>query len=155
MPSKRTMIFNNINPLFSEYQTNRGIHQELISKVQLNISRLTTCMIALTRDKTEWLVDRCLTARQHRKVNLCQQRRGTPAQTAKDGQRDTMQDTLIYTMTMEHSITLQLHKHNNWLSNHMTYFLNIVTFAPSPTQHALFQVISFGVDALHQKTRRQ
>jgi len=35
----------------------------------------------------------CLTARQHRKVNLCQMRGEKPAQSAKDDQRDTMHNT--------------------------------------------------------------
>jgi len=42
----------------------------------------------------------CLTARQHRKANLCQLRGGKLAQAAKDGQRDTMHNTLRHTITM-------------------------------------------------------
>jgi len=51
----------------------------------------------------DWLIDWLigeLTARQHRKVNLCQLRGMKPAQSAKDGQRDTMHNTLRYTITM-------------------------------------------------------
>jgi len=47
----------------------------------------------------DWLID-CLTARQHRKDNLCQLRGGKLAQAAKDCQRDTMHNTLRYTITM-------------------------------------------------------
>jgi len=42
----------------------------------------------------------CLTARQNRKVNLCQLWGGKPAQSAKDGKRDTTHITLCYTITM-------------------------------------------------------
>jgi len=42
----------------------------------------------------------CLTARQHRKVNVCYCAGGKPAQSDKDGQRDTMHITLRYTITM-------------------------------------------------------
>jgi len=53
-------------------------------------------------DTAEWLalIDRCLTARQHKKVNLWQMRGGKPAQSAKDGQRDTMHIIFRYTITM-------------------------------------------------------
>jgi len=47
----------------------------------------------------DWLIG-VLTARQHRKVNLCQLGGRKPAQSAKDGQRDTMHNTLRYTITM-------------------------------------------------------
>jgi len=47
----------------------------------------------------DWLINWCLTARQHRKVNMCQLRGGKPAQAAKDSQRDTMHDTLCHTIT--------------------------------------------------------
>jgi len=42
----------------------------------------------------------CLTARQHREVDLCQLQGGKLAQAAKDGQCDTMHITLRYTITM-------------------------------------------------------
>jgi len=49
----------------------------------------------------DWLVG-CLTARQHRKVNVCQLRGGggETAYSAKGGQRDTMHIALRYTITM-------------------------------------------------------
>jgi len=46
--------------------------------------------------KADWLVG-CLTALQHRKVNLCQLRGGKPAQSVKYDQRDTMHITLNVT----------------------------------------------------------
>jgi len=46
-----------------------------------------------TWSQVDWLIDWCLTIRQHRKVNLCQLRGGKPAKSAMDGQRDTMHIT--------------------------------------------------------------
>jgi len=71
-----------------------------------------------------WLVGCNLTARQHRKVNLCQfVSGGKPAQSARDGQRDTMHDNnaSLTQFTVKHS--MQLHKRNNRLSNRMTCLL--------------------------------
>jgi len=45
----------------------------------------------------------CLTARKQRKVNLCQLRGAKMAQAAKVSQRDTMHNTLRYTITMYYS----------------------------------------------------
>jgi len=53
------------------------------------------------KDTTRDCVIHCLTARQHRKVNLCQLQGG--GKLAKDGQRDTMQNTLRYTIIIAHS----------------------------------------------------
>jgi len=48
----------------------------------------------------DWLNDWCLMACQHRKVKLCQMWGREPAQSAKDGQQDTMHNTLRYAITM-------------------------------------------------------
>jgi len=59
------------------------------------------------------------------------------AQAAKDSQRNTMHNTLLYTITINtvHGQTLQLHKRNNRQSNQMTY-LRIITLAPLPIPQA-------------------
>jgi len=57
-------------------------------------------MIDGERQNNAHILVGCLTARQHRKVNLCQLRGEKPAQSAKDGQQDTMQIALRYTITM-------------------------------------------------------
>jgi len=56
-----------------------------------------TCKLLTSNRHIGWLVG-CLTARQDRKVNLCQLR--GRAQSAKYGQRDTMHVTSRYTITM-------------------------------------------------------
>jgi len=70
------------------------------------------------------------------------------AQADKDGQRNTMHNTLRYTKQCEtvHSKALQLHKSKNRLSNRTTYLVNI-KIANSPT-HTLFDIISHGVNAV-------
>jgi len=87
-----------------------------------------------------------------------------PAQSTKDGQRDTMHITEhicifghITKGNMQcntiHSKTFQLHKRNNRLSNQMTNLL-IITLAFSLIPMTLFDIISLGVDAVlcHDQT---
>jgi len=97
-----------------------------------------------------WLID-CLTARQHRKVNLCQLRgRETSSRIANETQRTTPHVTWQQCNTV-HSKTLQPHKRNNRLSNRMTNLLTIMSVpSPIPSQipHTLFDIISLGVGAV-------
>jgi len=100
-----------------------------------------------------WLVG-CLTARQHKKANLCQlwgeENRLRRLRMAREIQCIIPYVTR-YKCNTVHSKTLQLHKLNNRLYNRMTYLL-IMTLSPSPIPsqvlNTLFDIISLGVDAV-------
>jgi len=75
-------------------------------------------MNIITRHITNWLVG-CLTARQYRKVHLCQLR-GKPAQSVKDGQRDTMHINLFL---HDNNVTQFTVKHCSYINATTDYLI--------------------------------
>jgi len=103
-------VYNIPNDCSSDWLIDLSINQSINKYGHINTERSICAFRSSETSSCATLIDWVLNARQLRKVPLSQLRGGKPAQMVKDGQQDTMHNTMLH----DNNVTQLPVKHSSY-----------------------------------------